>query len=147
MLSAQGGHPGGDSKHVAVRRWRARRAGFASIAAILEHPAEGGDGVRGRVVSSRSGELGAWSIHHGQVETKLERVEVHEGDTLDFVVDCLTNEAHDAFGWSPAVELTATDGETTLRYNAAIDFRGPAPAARRLSSLEQYAPGCLLAGQ
>jgi cytochrome c553 len=146
-LTAQGGHPGGNLKFVAVRRWRARRAGTASIAATLAHPAEMGDGVRGRVVSSRAGELAAWTIHHGQVETKLERVEVQEGETLDFVVDCLTNEAHDSFGWSPAVELTATDGETTLRYNAAIDFRGPAPATKRLSALEQYAQALLLANE
>lgn len=147
FLTAQGGHPGGNLQHVAIRRWRARRAGFVSIAATLAHPAEGGDGVRGRVVSNRTGELGAWSIHHGQVETRLDRVEVQEGELIDFVVDCLANEAHDGFGWSPAVELTAADGETTLRYNATVDFRGPAPAPKRLTALEQYAQVLLLANE
>ena len=40
------------------------------IIATLEHAAESGDGVRGRIVSSRSGLLGEWSIHHGSVENQ-----------------------------------------------------------------------------
>jgi hypothetical protein len=146
-LTAQGGHPGGDLHHVAVRRWRAKRAGFVKIAATLSHAAEMGDGVRGRVVSSRTGELAAWTIRHGQVETNLERVEVQEGELIDFVVDCLANEAHDAFGWSPTVELNATDGNGALHYDAATDFRGPAPAARQLALLDQLAQALLMANE
>jgi hypothetical protein len=147
LLSAQGGHPGGDLKHVVVRRWRAKQGGVVKIEATMSHPVADGDGVRGHIISSRTGELGTWTVHHGQVETKLERVEVEEGETLDFVVDCLTNEAHDSFGWSPAIELTASKGGTTLRYNAAVDFRGPAPVTKRLSPLEQYAQALLLANE
>ena len=91
--------------YVLFRRWTAPQAGTVKIEAALSHASEGGDGVRGHVISSRAGELGTWTVHHGKVDTNLERVEVTQGETLDFVVDCLTNEANDAFGWSPVVTV------------------------------------------
>jgi hypothetical protein len=105
--------------------------------------------VRGRVASSRSGELGVWTIHHGKVETRLDRVEVQAAETLDFVVDCLTNEGNDDFTWPPIVSLTSTrDGKTSeQQFSAAVDFRSSAPAATRLTPLEQYAQALLLANE
>jgi hypothetical protein len=149
MLTAEGGHPGGDLKHVVVRRWKAPAGGIASIVATLDHPAEPGDGVRARVVSSRSGELGSWSVHHGNVETRVERIDVAAGETIDFVVDCLTNEAHDSFSWPVAVELNVVEEgkQSTRRFEAAKDFRGPAPTRTRLSPLEQYAQALLMANE
>ena len=148
-LTAQGGHPGGDLAHAAVRRWTAPQAGFVKIEATLSHAAEGGDGVRGRVVSSRAGELGSWTIHHGKVDTNLERIEVHQGETVDFVVDCVTNEAHDAFGWSPIITLsTAGEGEgQPRRYSALADFFRPGQKPITLSPLDQYAQALLLANE
>jgi hypothetical protein len=149
MLTAEGGHPGGDLKHVVVRRWKAPAGGIASIGATLDHPAEPGDGVRARLISSRSGELGSWSVHHGKFETRLERVEVAAGETLDFVVDCLTNESHDSFSWPVVVELNAVEEgkQSTRRFEAAKDFRGPSPTRTRLSPLEQYAQALLMANE
>jgi hypothetical protein len=149
MLTAESGHPGSDLKHVVVRRWKAPAAGVASITATLNHPAEQGDGVRGRVVSSRAGELGNWSVHHGTVETRVERLEVAAGETLDFVVDCLANESNDSFTWPVTVVLNAVeDGKASeRRFESAKDFRGPAPARTRLSPLEQYAQALLLANE
>ena len=148
-LSADGGHPGGDLKHVVIRRWTAPDAGIVNMSGMLTHPAEGGDGVRGRVVSSRSGELGMWRAQHGKVETKLDRIDVQAGETLDFVIDCLTNEAHDSFTWPPVVSLTsAGSGKPNERqFAAAADFRGPSPAVTRLSLLEQYAQALLLTNE
>jgi cytochrome c553 len=148
-LTAEGGHPGGDLKHVAIRRWTAQVAGFISMTGTLTHPAADGDGVRGRVVSSRNGELGAWTIHHGKVETRLDRVEVQAGETLDFVVDCLTNEGNDEFTWPPVVTLTTTAGGKTSdqQFSAAADFRSSAPGSKGLMPLEQYAQALLLANE
>jgi hypothetical protein len=148
-LTANGGHPGGGLKHVAIRRWTAPFAGVTSITGTLAHPVADGDGVRGRVASSRSGELGVWTIHHGKVETRLDRVEVQAAETLDFVVDCLTNEGNDDFTWPPIVSLTSTkDGKTSeQQFSAAVDFRSSAPAATRLTPLEQYAQALLLANE
>ena len=148
-LTAQGGHPGGDLKHTAVRRWTAPQAGFAKIEATLSHPAEMGDGVRGRIVSNRVGELGSWTIHHGKIDTKLERIEVQQGESLDFVVDCLANEAHDSFGWSPIITLAAagTMGGQERRFSALADFIVPGKKPIALSLLDQYAQALLLANE
>ncbi|MGE5193429.1 MAG: PSD1 and planctomycete cytochrome C domain-containing protein [Deltaproteobacteria bacterium] len=149
MLTADGGHPGGDLKHMAIRRWTAPAAGVAAVAGMLSHPAEQGDGVRGRIISSRAGELGSWTVHHGKVETRVERAEVAAGETLDFIVDCLTNESHDSFTWPMAVVLSAVaDGKAgERRFESAKDFRGPEPVRTRLSPLEQYAQALLLANE
>jgi hypothetical protein len=148
-LTAQGGHPGGDRAHTAVRRWTAPQAGIVKVEAALSHAAEPGDGVRGHIISSRSGELGTWTIHHGQLGTNLERVEVVQGETLDFVVDCLTNEAHDSFGWSPVVTLSPSgpDGGKDRRFSALADFFRPGQKPITLSPLDQYAQALLLANE
>jgi hypothetical protein len=80
-----------------------------------------GDGVRGRVVSSRSGELAAWSLNGTLAETKLSGIKVEKGDTIDFVVDARSDVENDGFGWSPVIK----SGETV--WDAKSDFRGPAP--------------------
>lgn len=148
-LTAAGGHPGGNLQHVVIRRWTAPSGGLAAIAGTLSHPADQGDGVRGRIVSGRAGELGSWSVHHGSVETKLDRVEVQAGETIDFVVDCLANESYDSFNWPPVISLaTATEGKTSQRqFVAASEFRGPAPAVTPLTPLEQYAQALLMANE
>ncbi|MBS0264178.1 MAG: DUF1553 domain-containing protein, partial [Planctomycetes bacterium] len=147
LLNAQGGHPGSHSKLTVIRRWRAKRAGVVKVVATLSHASEMGDGIRGHIVSSRRGQLGEWTAQHGQVETNLEQVEVEEGDLLDFVVDCRANESYDGFGWAPTIELVAQDGSATLRYEAAVDFRGPQPLPQKLSVLEQYAQALLLTNE
>jgi cytochrome c553 len=148
-LTAQGGHPGCDLKITAIRRWTAPQAGFVKIEATLSHAAEGGDGVRGRIVSSRGAELGSWTIHHGKVDTNLERVEVQQGEILDFVVDCLANEAHDAFGWSPIITLSPADQASgkERRFSALADFFRPGQKPIALSPLDQYAQALLLANE
>ena len=74
-------------------------------------------------------------------------VEVEEGETLDFVVDCLANESYDSFGWAPTIELVSTDGKATMRYEAAVDFRGPQPLPQKLTVLEQYAQALMLTNE
>lgn len=149
LLNSDGGHPGGSPQLAAIRRWTAPREGAIRIAATFSHPAEQGDGVRGRVVSSRAGELGSWTVHHGQVETKFDRVEVAQGETIDFIVDCLSNEGHDSFSWPPTIVLTTTaaGAGASQQWVAATDFRGPASSTATLSPLEQYAQALLLTNE
>ncbi|MFN0218436.1 MAG: PSD1 and planctomycete cytochrome C domain-containing protein, partial [Hyphomicrobium sp.] len=106
LLSADGGHPG-DPRHAAIRRWTAPRDGLVAIRGELNHPGRVGDGVRARVVSSRKGELGQWLAFHTNAPTKLNRVEVKRGDTLDFVADCRHDENTDSFQWAPTVRYAA----------------------------------------
>ncbi len=149
ILTADGGHPGADLKHTVIRRWTAPAAGFVRIAGTISHPQEEGDGVRGRIVSSRGGELGSWTVHHGKVATNTERIEAQAGETLDFVVDCLTNEGYDTFAWEVAVNLRPPGGgrRNGRRFESAKDFHGPLPATAPYSALEQYAQALLLANE
>jgi len=57
LLNAEGGHPGNDLQHAAIRRWALRTMACSASAGELHHPDERGDGVRARIVSSRKGEL------------------------------------------------------------------------------------------
>src|SRR5439155_7641072 len=100
-LNATGGHPGNDPQYAAIRRWTAPRDGAISITGVLKHEAESGDGVRGRIVSSRLGVAGEWSVHHDKAQAAVEKLEVKRGDTIDFVVDCRSGPDSDSFAWAP----------------------------------------------
>jgi len=141
ILNADGGHPGGTPRLAVIRRWVAPQAGVINIAGSLVHPAEQGDGVRGRIVSSRVGTLGAYTAFHGNAATNLERISVEADEVLDFVVDCLTQEAHDAFQWSPEILMV---GKRIQHWSGKHDFHGPRVV---LSPLEQLAQALLLANE
>ncbi len=138
-LTAQGGHAGNDAAHPAVRRWTAPKDGTVTITGTLAHKAKEGDGVRGRIVSSRAGELASWSVHKMEAKTEIKGVEVKAGDTLDFAVDCRSGVSHDEFAWAPVLEMAGAS------WNAASEFAGPPPVP--LSPLEQIAQVLLLANE
>ena len=135
-LSRDGGHPGPDAAHAAVRRWTAPAAMTVSIRGTLIHREAGGDGVRARVVSSRQGVLVERSVHHGSAAVEIASVTVQKGETLDFVLDPLAGDAFDSFAWTPIVEGASTT------WDAAADFGPPPPAAP--SRLALYAQALLM---
>jgi hypothetical protein len=145
LLTAEGGHPGNPQQGAAIRRWTAPRDGAVSIEGVLSHKADQGDGVLARIVSSAQGEIASWIAHHTEAATKMTRVEVKKGDTIDFVVECRENESFDSFGWSPVIRMTespaaAVGGDVMLEWSAAANFAGPPGKARRaLSPWEKYA--------
>jgi hypothetical protein len=124
ILHAGGGHAGNDQQHATIRRWTAPRSGFVAVTGKLNHPSENGDGVRGRIVSSRSGLQGEWAVKKREAATDAPRIEVQAGDTLDFVVDCFGDVNSDSFAWN--VELTLLDAQNQQldRWNSASDFHG-----------------------
>ena len=133
-LRAEGGHPGRDSAHSAIRRWTAPRAGVVSIDGVLERPETGGDGVLGRIVSSRMGELLKVEAAPKQnVPTKVAEVEVKAGDTIDFIVDPRGNDVADSFRWHPLI------GSNDGTWDASAQFAGPPPPRTPLTPWEQYA--------
>ena len=135
MLKSTGGHPGGSPQLMVIRRWIAPRAAVLAISGTLSRAATVGDGIRARIVASRVGEVGQWTIENsGQVTTAVERLEVQPGDTVDFIVDCRSNENSDSFGWVPV--LRALDGDGAA-WNAQNGFAGP--AAERLTPWEKFA--------
>jgi hypothetical protein len=151
MLTDAGGHPGGDQEHAAIRRWIAPRDGVITISGTLIHPEEKGDGVRGRIVSSRLGLLGQWQVHNKKEDTNLEHVNVRQGDTIDFVTDCLANESYDSFTWSPIIRFVANEktapGER-MEWSASNDFTDAARALHpRLDAWQKYAQVLLMSNE
>lgn len=150
-LNANGGHSGNDLKHAAIRRWIAPFEGVIHIAGTLGHDSDKGDGVRGRIVSSRTGELGFWTAHNAKHETKIDRIEVQPGDTLDFVTDCRGGVDSDSFTWAPIIRIVKTNasGSTggTTEWHAKLDFSGPKELPKPLSPWEKYAQVLLMSNE
>jgi hypothetical protein len=151
MLNDAGGHPGNDQEHAAIRRWIAPRDGTITISGALAHPEARGDGVRGRVVSSRLGLLGQWLVHNKKEDTNLEHVSVRRGDTIDFVTDCYGNEAFDSFTWSPTIRFVA-DGKAApgerMEWSASNDFIDAAHVLHpSLDAWQKYAQVLLMSNE
>ena len=137
QLTAEGGHAGNDLQHAAIRRWVAPRDCVVSITGTLRHERREGDGIRGRIVSSRAGSLREWKLHNDKAEVKLEKVELNKGDTLDFVVDLAGGLNSNDFKWAPVIK--AAESEPS-EWSAKKDFAGPPPPPPQpLDPWEQYA--------
>lgn len=123
MLRASGGEPGDNPNQAVIRRWVSPLSGKLSIEGTLRHgqPAVPyGDGVRGRIVSSRDGELASWSVNGSTAETRLSGITIEKGDTIDFIVDGKKDPENDTFNWAPSLKV----GDRS--WAAQNDFAGPA---------------------
>jgi hypothetical protein len=138
IVHAAGGHAGNDQQHLSVRRWTAPRAGTVTLVGKLTYGGGGcGDGVRGRIVSSRTGLAGEWVVHktddpatnHPEATTDLAGLVVEPGETLDFAVDCREGPGCDSYGWALDLKLTSPDGKPVVHSNAAADFGTPPATA------------------
>jgi hypothetical protein len=138
-LTADGGHPGSDARHAAVRRWTAPCDCVVKVTGTLEHQAE--PGIRARVVSSRHREVGRWDVHKGKADTHCAPLAVRAGDALDFIVAGQKSGEHEEFKWTPTVQRIDESADATI-WSAAHDFRGPA-----LTPWEQFAQVLLLANE
>jgi hypothetical protein len=147
-LNRTGGHPGSDAANAAIRRWVAPFDGAVSLQGELDHPAEPGDGIRGRVVSSRLGQVAEWDVHHGKIPTGVDRIEVRRGDTLDFVVEPRANENSDSFHWPLTLRrLEGGSGASGADWKVARDFGGPQSVPQPLDLWQQYAQVLLSANE
>ncbi len=144
-LSENGGHPGGDLAHAAIRRWTSPVDGTLEVSGMLSRPAKEGDGVHGVVVSSRAGKLGEWTVKSGESQTHIEGIEITRGDTLDFAVDCIGNDGYDSFSWAPVVRLL---GKTPGEWDAGKQFGGPpGKPPVPLTPWEKYAQVLLMSNE
>jgi len=110
-LTSTGGHCGENPEFAAIRRWTASAPGQVRVSAgTLAHGSDKGDGVRGRLVSSRHGLVGDWTVHNQQVETTTPTITIEPGDTLDFITDCRGDVGYDSFRWEVTLESTRPDG-------------------------------------
>jgi hypothetical protein len=151
LLTRDGGHPGNDLAHAAIRRWTAPAAGVVTVRGKLKHTAEPGDGVRARVVSSRTGTVGDWTAHQSEAETVVKELAVEAGDTVDLVVDCRTGPNSDSFEWRATIryerDLTESSAAPRDEWNTARQFSGPVEQLKPLSPWERYAQVLLVSNE
>ena len=145
VLNSLGGHAGNDQSHAVIRRWTAPKDGTVSINGELHHPSKEGDGVRGRVISSRTGQAGEWNSLGTKLETPVPALAVKKGDTIDFITDCRTNPNNDSFQWTVRVNLKSA--EDSKVYDSAMDFAGPKTPVKSLGAWEQLAQVMLLGNE
>jgi hypothetical protein len=138
-LTADGGTPARDV--AVIRRWTSPRDGYISIQGTLSHGAKNGDGVQGRIVSNRGGELGSWVAFNGQAETKLAWFHVARGEVIDFVTDGREDGSNDAFKWTVAIKMAKapnTPKGGIMDWDAQKDFSGEMEG-RRMTPWEKFA--------
>ena len=128
LLHASGGHPDQPGREV-IRRWVAPGSGTVTISGSLQHGSANGDGVRARVVSSRSaqqgnGLLGEWTCFNFKMDCPVAATAVEAGDTIDLIVDCIAANTSDSFQWTAIITLTSADG-TLQSFDSAAGFHGP----------------------
>ena len=151
MVNASGGHPGNDAQHAAIRRWTAPRDGVLKLSGILGHAAEAGDGVRGRLIWSRVGQLGEWIVHHDEARTTIEELAVYRGDTLDFVTDCRATTDSDSFTWTVKITYAprkSSESGEAESWDSKKDFSEAAQSRQTpLTRWEQFAQVLLLSNE
>jgi hypothetical protein len=150
QLTAVGGNPG-RTNVAAIRRWIAPRDGVISITGQLAHAQVAGDGVRGRIVSSRAGLLGQWQVHNSHAGASVENVEVKKDDTIDFIVDYPSMKAAGGFQWAPMIEMAGKSGAEEMGlphvWNAKDNFVDPKKVRAPLSAWEKYAQVLLFSNE
>lgn len=150
MLGPIEGHPGNRSEQAVIRRWTSPFHGIVKIEGTISHPTNANDGVMGKIISSRKGELGKWIAHNGKAETVAE-CEVKPGDTIDFVADMRTGAGHDSFQWSSMIKVVKVEYGTVApkknNWNAQNDFDGPPKAVRSMNAWEKFAQVLLLSNE
>ena len=123
-VRAVGGHPGRLIN--AIRRWVAPVDGTLSVSGALQRDATPGNGIQGRLISSRSGQADQWVVRTGSVATNADAIDVQRGDTIDFMVDPIDSQAEsDSFSWTVQLDLKTKDGRQ-LTFDSESGFHGPA---------------------
>ena len=141
-LHAEGGHPGNTLDHVVVRRWTAPASGKVQITGRIKHEPAEGDGIMARVISSRHGLLGAWSLHASESDANFYGIAVEAGDTIDFEVDVKGGLNSDQYLWAPVVTMMdpPAEGAVAKAWDAKAEFGGPQePTPVPLRPWEKYA--------
>ena len=141
IVNSLGGHPGHDGAHSAIRRWIAPANMTIRIEGNLHHPRPEGDGVRARIISSREGLLGEWTVHNSSTQTDLVKVIVQLGDTIDFMIDPMTSDNSDATNWSP--KIVSSDGKQA--WDAKTNFSPP--SGEPLTRLALYAQALMMTNE
>ncbi len=111
-----------------IRRFTSPVDSVVSIDGTIAQKSGLGDGVNGFIVHNRTGQLGSYTLSggRGRADTKVAKVEVKKGDTIDFIVDNggKGNTVGDAFEWAPTLRVAVTATAATGPAMA-TPFGGP----------------------
>jgi hypothetical protein len=129
FLNRNGGHPGNDLQHCAIRRWTADNNCRVLLHGVITHPSDQGDGIRLRVLAADGRLLAETSATNGTQTIAAAGIQLQAGQFIDFVVDCRTNSSHDSFR-SKFVVTQTVDGQPARIWNSEQDFR-EAPSPRQ----------------
>jgi hypothetical protein len=151
-LTADGGTTGIGPRAAAIRRWVAPRDGFVTISGQLAAKNAKGAGVRGAIISSRTGELLRLTALGKPVPTLAQKVPVKRGDTIDFVVEAVDPKVGEAFAWAPNIVLLDQNLEEpsneVYEWHAQSEFAGPPePPLKGMTPWEKYAQVMLLSNE
>jgi hypothetical protein len=147
LLTKDGGHPG--SKDVmSIRRFIVPLTGTYRIAGVISHGNTQGDGIVARIVSSKKGTLGQWTVYNTALTPKLDDILLTKGEQLDFVVDCGVSPDFDGYAWAPSLKLMDTglpkgQKRSWLTADAFSDITGPKP----LNRLEQFVHALMMSNE
>ena len=122
-LNAHGGHPGGGVGLAVIRRWTVPADGLLTISGSLSGTGRG-NGVRGRIVSSRHGLAGEWIVTQQAATTTVSDHAVKQGDLIDIIVDDNGSISSDTFKW-PLTLTLVQDGHQLATLETALAFHGP----------------------
>ncbi len=136
QLTANGGHPGNDRQHAAVRRWTAPREMRVQIRSKLVHDAAPGDGIRVFITTSAQGQLQSATIHQKTIDLDGDDLSLKTGDTIDFIVDIGGILNSDQFLWTASI-TEISNAENSTVWNSQADF--PRDQHQTLSPWEQLA--------
>ncbi len=153
LVTASGGLTDDKLSRGVIRRWTAPCNGVVSVDGALGHAAAKGAGVNGYLLLNQKNLLGEWEAKHSKASTRVARIELRAGDTLDFVVKNAGVSTGEIFSWSPVISLVVPNPNETPglvpEWNAEADFAGPADPAKKepLNAWEKYAQVLLLTNE
>jgi len=137
-MTAAGGNAPAARGQAVIRRWVAPEDGTVGIEGSLGHTGSRPNGIVGRVLSGRGGELASWPALRGVVGTVLPPFAVVEGEPVDFLVEGGGDGVGDSFDWASVLSFTpAEPGSAAQRHEAGEQFSGK--IQRRLNVWEKYA--------
>jgi hypothetical protein len=133
---------------MSIRRFIAPISGTYRVDGTISHGNTQGDGIIARVVSSKKGTLGQWTVYNTKITPKFDDIALIKGDQLDFVVDCGETPDFDGFGWAPSIKLVDNGlPKGQKRTWLAADAFTETIAAQPLSRLEQFVHALLMSNE